>query len=293
MAILLLILTSDMHAQERIVAIGDVHGDLQATRNALLLAGAINDNDEWIGGKLVVVQTGDQLDRGDNEQAILDLFQKLKKEAAAAGGAFLPLLGNHELMNVKADLRYVTDGGYDDFEDAVKYDINDPQLAAFEPHQRARMAAFLPGRPYALVLSERNLIQQYNGNVFVHGGVLPHHVEYGIDRINNETQAWLRGEIDRPEILKKDSPQWTRMYSDEPDSSSCVTLEQTLEMLGAKRIIVGHTVQETGITSYCDGRVWCIDVGLAKHYGGELQVLEIQGDQVRVLTSKDMPKNSH
>ena len=64
-------------------------------------------------------------------------------------------------------------------------------------------------------------------------------------------------------------------------------------MLGAKRIIVGHTVQETGITSYCDGRVWCIDVGLAKHYGGELQVLEIQGDQVRVLTSKDMPKNSH
>ena len=280
-------------AQERIVAFGDVHGDLQATRNALMLAGAMDSLDNWIGGQLVVVQTGDQLDRGDEEQAILDLFEKLKGEAAAAGGAFLALLGNHELMNARADLRYVTDGGYTDFEDAVDYDTTDPALAEFEPHQRARMAAFLPGRPYARLLSERNLILQQGDNIFVHGGVLPHHVEYGIDRINTETQTWLRGEIERPEILHKDSPQWTRMYSDEPDSSGCATLARTLDMLGAKRMVVGHTVQDAGITSYCDERVWCIDVGLAAHYGGKLQVLEIQGDQVRVLTPTQESGNLH
>ena len=283
-------------AQERIVAFGDVHGDLQATRNALRLAGAIDSLDTWIGGQLVVVQTGDQLDRGDEEQAILDLFETWKVEAAAAGGAFLPLLGNHELMNVRADLRYVTEGGYADFEDAVEFDPADPALAAFEPQQRARMAAFLPGRPYARLLSERKLILLRNGNVFVHGGVLPHHVEYGIDRINAETQAWLRGEIERPEILKEDSPQWTRLYSDEPDSLSCATLLLPLDLLGAERMIVGHTVQEPGITSYCGGRVWCIDVGLAAHYGGKLQVLEIQGDQVRVLTTEnasEVPELTH
>src|SRR5690242_9803231 len=54
-------------APERLVAIGDLHGDLDATRAVLRLAGAIGDGDKWTGGKLVVVQTGDQLDRGDGE----------------------------------------------------------------------------------------------------------------------------------------------------------------------------------------------------------------------------------
>ncbi|MCA9658976.1 MAG: calcineurin, partial [Myxococcales bacterium] len=52
---------------KRIVALGDVHGDLEATRHALRIAGAIDGDDRWIGGDLVVVQTGDQLDRGDDE----------------------------------------------------------------------------------------------------------------------------------------------------------------------------------------------------------------------------------
>jgi hypothetical protein len=269
---------------ERIVAIGDLHGDIAATRGALRLAGAIDDEDRWIGGELVLVQTGDQLDRGDDEQQILDLFDRLRVEARAAGGAFHALLGNHELMNAKGDLRYVTDGGYADFEDAVSFDADDPELAAFEPHQRARMAALLPGRPYAMRLAERSLILQLGQNVFVHGGVLPEHIEYGIERINQETRAWLRGEIERPDILNgSGSPQWTRLYSDEADSSACSTLAEVLRRLGATRLVVGHTIQEGGIADACDGMVWCIDVAMAKHYGGTVQVLEIAGDEIRVL----------
>src|SRR3954449_8945947 len=41
----------------RIVAIGDLHGDLGGARAALKAAGAIDDSDKWIGGELVVVQT--------------------------------------------------------------------------------------------------------------------------------------------------------------------------------------------------------------------------------------------
>ncbi len=70
-------------AAERIVAIGDLHGDLEVTQRVLRLAGAIDENDRWIGGDLVVVQTGDQLDRGDDERAILDLFARLRDEAEA------------------------------------------------------------------------------------------------------------------------------------------------------------------------------------------------------------------
>jgi hypothetical protein len=95
-------------AAGRIVAIGDLHGDLNATRQALRLAGAIDASDQWIGGDLVVVQTGDQLDRGDNEQEILDLFERLASQAAKTGGAVYSLNGNHELMNAVFDFRYVT-----------------------------------------------------------------------------------------------------------------------------------------------------------------------------------------
>jgi hypothetical protein len=49
-------------------------------------------------------------------------------------------------------------------------------------------------------------------------------------------------------------------------------------------MVVGHTVQEGGITSACDGRVWRIDVGLAAHYGGRTQVLVIEGETVTPLS---------
>jgi len=270
--------------EQRIVAFGDVHGDLEAARGALRLAGAINEQDRWIGGELIVVQTGDQLDRGDQEQAILDLFERLRIESKAAGGAFHALLGNHEIMNARGDLRYVTDGGFADFMDAVEYDPGDSLLADFEPHQRARMAALMPGGPYADMLAHRQVILQVGDNVFVHGGVLPDHVAYGIDEINSSAQAWLRGEADLPSVLQgSESPQWTRLYSRDPDSLACGVLEEALTALEAKRIVMGHTIQESGITSACGARAWRIDVAMAAYYGGSVEVLEIVGDSVRVL----------
>jgi hypothetical protein len=279
-----ILLTACAAQPKRIVAIGDVHGDLAATRGALRLAGAIDDRDRWIGGKLIVVQTGDQLDRGDDEREILDLFEKLRLEAPRSGGAFHALLGNHEIMNVEGDLRYVTEGGFTDFADVVPFDPADPALADFEPGQRARMAAFLPGRPYARLMSGRDVILVLDGNVFVHGGVLPAHVAYGIDRINKEAQTWLRGEADFPEVLDgSESPEWVRLFSQETDEAACAVLAETLKAAKAKRMVMGHTVQRTGVTSACDGQAWRIDVGLAAYYGGPLEVLEIVGDSLRVL----------
>jgi hypothetical protein len=284
----------------RIVAFGDVHGDLDATRRALRLAGAIDENDRWIGGNLVVVQTGDQLDRGDDERAILDLFARLVPEAAAAGGAFHPLNGNHELMNGHLDLRYITERGFRDFDGAVDLPapdafppdslMADTLLASFPPEHRARVAAFRPGAPYALLLARRNTIVMVGDNVFVHGGVLPHHAEYGIERINEEIRAWLRGDSPAPESSRgSDSPIWTRLYSSAPDEEACQVLEETLEMLGARRMFVGHTVHRQGITPYCDARVWAIDVGMASYYGGPLEVVEIRGDDIGVLREADLP----
>jgi len=269
---------------QRIVAFADVHGDLDVTRRALRLAGAIDERDAWIGEDLIVVQTGDQLDRGDDEQEILELLARLGVEAEAAGGAVHVLLGNHELMNVAGDYRYVTPGGFADFEGAVEFDPADPDLVELEPLHRVRAAAFRPGGPFALLLAEHEVILVIEDSVFVHGGLHPEHVEYGVERINAETRAWLRGEGERPAILGgPQSPVWSRLYSYEPDEEAASTLAETLDMLGAERLVVGHTVQRSGIQNLCDGNVWCIDVGLASHYGGPLEVLLIEGDEVSIL----------
>jgi hypothetical protein len=269
----------------RLIAIGDLHGDLTASRRALRAAGAIDERDRWIGGDLVVVQLGDLLDRGDEEQAVLELFARLAEEAAAAGGAVHVLNGNHELMNVALDLRYVTPGGFEDFRDAVVVGEPDSLLLEFPEEQRARVAAFRPGGEYARMLAELNTVLVIGRNVFAHGGVLPEHVEKGLEAVNAEIRAWILGEGPNPEWVHKGccSPTWTRIYSVDVDEAACEALTGVLEGLSAQRMIVGHSVQEEGITSYCDGKVWCVDVGMAAHYGGEVEVLEIRGDSLRVI----------
>ena len=270
---------------ERVIAIGDLHGDLEATRGALRLAGAIDDQDRWIGGNLVVVQTGDILDRGGDELEILTLLENLATEARTAGGAVHALNGNHELMNVKLDLRYVTLEGFLDFlpTPLTESDTVVPEMVV--DGVEGRIKAFRPGGPVALRLAQRNVVAIVGDTVFVHGGVVPHVAEYGIERLNQESRAWMRKELTCiPEVLlAEDGPLWSRHYSRDVDDADCRLLEETLEMLDAERMVVGHTVQDAGMTSACEGKVWRIDVGLAAHYGGAPAVLELSGGRVQVL----------
>ena len=70
----------------RLVAVGDLHGDFGAAQRVLKLAGLIDGSDEWSGDDTVLVQTGDVLDRGDGERAIIELLEHIQKQAAKAGG---------------------------------------------------------------------------------------------------------------------------------------------------------------------------------------------------------------
>lgn len=271
-------------AADRIVAIGDLHGDLSAARTALKLGGAIDASDNWIGGKLVVVQTGDVLDRGDGERAIMTLLDKLGEQARAAGGDVVLLSGNHELMNVSFDFRYVTPGGYATFEDVHPSGPHANLLSDLDEKRRGRAAAFVPGGPYALKLAERPLFVRVGENVFVHGGILPKHVSYGLEKMNDEVRAWVSGSARPPaSVLSEDGPVWTRAYSTDPSKDDCAKLSQVLTSLGAKRMVVGHTPQRDGITSGCDEKVWRIDTGMSRFYGGPVQALLIEADKVTVL----------
>ena len=275
-------------APARLVAIGDLHGDLAAARAALRLSGAIDREDQWIGSSLVIVQTGDRIDRGDDDRQVLDLFDALRAKAKSRGGAVHALNGNHETMNVELDFRYVTPGSnapFADFAGALPKELGQ----RYEPALRGRVAAFRPGGEYARRLADQNTIAIVGDTVFVHGGVLPEHVRYDVGRINAEISAWMRGETSAvPAVVRdQEAPIWTRAYGEDSLAEpACRAARSVLEALKVRRMVVGHTVQKAGISSACDERVWRIDVGLSAFYGtSKVEVLEIQGDQVRVLAA--------
>jgi hypothetical protein len=270
-------------APERLVAIGDLHADWEGTVRAFRLAGAIDESGRWSGGALAVVQTGDQLDRGPDGRKILDFLAELGVEAERAGGALHTLNGNHETMNVAGDFRYVTPQGFTSFSDLAPGDDAFSELPAA---WRGRAAAFAPGGPYATKLSERRAIVMLGDTVFVHGGVLPEHVDRGVDAINDEIARWMRGERGAPpaSVTSESSPVWNRAYgAPEVSADACAVLRTTLSRLGARRMVVGHTVQRAGVTSACDDKVFRIDVGIAKYYGQRVEVLELRGDAARIL----------
>ena len=185
-------------------------------------------------------------------------------------------------MNVELDLRYVTEGGFEDFAD-TPYDEDDPELAEYPEEQRGRVAAFRPGGPYARLLAGHNVTMVVGDTAFVHGGLLPEHVEYGLETLNEETHAWMRGEADISPLLEQsDDPVWSRHYSDEPDADDCALLEEALAAIPAARMVVGHTVHDE-INPGCDGRVWRIDVGMSSYYGGTPAALIIQGDEFLIV----------
>jgi hypothetical protein len=259
-------------APARLVAVGDLHGDLAATRAVLRAAGAVDDHDHWIGGELVVVQTGDVLDRGDDEHAILDLVGRLETEAHAAGGGFVMLLGNHELMNAAGDFRYVTAAGLHDFDDVPA--VAATRQTGVAEDQRSRFAALGAGGRYARRLAQHAVIAIIGDTVFSHAGVLGTWVSH-VDDVNQSARCWLDGQSSEPPqaLGSDDSPVWTRAAG--TPSIACAAVRSALATLQVKRMVVGHTVQDRGITSACDDTLWRIDVGLSRAYGGPIEMLQL------------------
>ncbi|KAI4378765.1 hypothetical protein MLD38_016199 [Melastoma candidum] len=318
----------------RLVAIGDLHGDLPKALQSLALSGLVDPSSgRWAGGSSTLVQVGDVLDRGDRELCLLYSLEKLRREAAAAGGSVLTLNGNHEIMNVEGDFRFVTRGGLEEFKNwaywyqvgismkllckELKKDDTTRDIFYGIPESfpgvkeefyegfRARIAALRPDGPITTRFLSRNLTVLVHGeSVFVHGGLLGELVStYGLERMNEEVREWMMGKQVRNDDSKsrflapgfvrgRDSLVWLRKFSEEnADKCDCSALEHALATIpGAKRMIMGHTIQTSGINEACGNKAIRIDVGMSKGcIDGLPEVLEIIGDsKIRVLTSNPL-----
>lgn len=296
----------------RVVAIGDVHGDLAALTAALRLGGLIGAAGEtpaWRGGRTKCVVVGDMLDRGDEELQVLNLLDVLRGEARLAGGSVTCLLGNHEVMNVCGDFRYTSHasnkgfaaleaevlqglggawGAFADVPDAPKY-----------PGLRTRAAAFAPGGLLARRLSRFPVVALIHGTLFVHAALTVQALGGGgsnsdplpLRAINRAAGAWLRGgDVNSSPMIPRalvgpESLVWSRQFGKpvgtQLAANDAADLAAALAAVGARRMVVGHTPQAPGGPGINaagprgGGQCWRIDTGMAQTMGGKVEALEI------------------
>src|SRR5882672_136547 len=198
---------------ESLVAIGDVHGDFEDFVGILQRIGLVDKQNRWTGGKTTFVQTGDLLDRGPKPREVMDLMMALEKEAGQAGGRVVSLLGNHEIMNIMGDLRYVTPENYASFADSkseerqkaaydeyVKWKRSHASLLAELPQPMEltetewmarhpagfieQREAFGPKGEYGAWLRGHDAVAEIDGVIFLHGGIHPDLAKTKLDTMN-------------------------------------------------------------------------------------------------------------
>lgn len=197
---------------DRVVVFADVHGAYDPLVAILREAGVIDASLHWSGGHTHLVGLGDLLDRGPDSRKALDLMMRLEGEAASAGGAVHQLLGNHEVMNLTGDLRYVSPAEYLAFsgpDDTALRDATwqaivakDPAAVraefdtAFPPGYFGHLAAFGPEGRYGRWLLDKPVLIVINDTAFVHAGLPPMVAKLGLEATNATLHEELRGYLD-------------------------------------------------------------------------------------------------
>ena len=309
-------LPSILPATRRILAIGDIHGDLNVLIKLLDRGGVINNMKQWIGGDTVIVQVGDQIDscRSDtynnchnteqpNDKGedidILRFMTKLHREAVRFNGAVYSLIGNHELMNGDntrpADLRYVSYNNITSFADK---NADDP----YESGLINRKKDFSPGNKIANFLAcTRQMAIIIGSNLFVHAGVVKEISEkYTIKDLNVLLALYLFDELDDPTYFSDvfDNPQisplWNRAFGISKQSTNkkvCANLlSSTFKHWKVGKMWIGHTPQiNTNYEGLCDGKLNQIDFGLSTAFSNykstsdpnnDAKLIEILNDNI-------------
>jgi hypothetical protein len=233
--------------------VSDIEGQYDILKQLLIAAGIVDNKLNWVFGKGHLVICGDVFDRGDKVTECLWLIYSLEEKAKAAGGYVHYVLGNHEIMNLTNDLRYLN-AKYTDLakQKAVSY-------TAFYNNQTE----------LGLWLRTKNIMEKIGDVLFLHGGVSPYINELGqpIHLINGLTRPYYDSMEDSippvAELLLGDfGPLWYRGYFNSP-LANMGQVDSTLQLFQARKIVVGHTPVQR-ITSFFSGKVINVDVPHAK-----------------------------
>ena len=277
---------------DRVVAVGDLHGDYHQFATLLRSAGVIDDAANWSGGRTHLVQTGDVVDEGPDSRHIMDLLMKLEDQAKAAGGMVHCLIGNHEAMDVYGDLRFVSPAGYQEFAGVNSletreraygvYRTDQENYAALRKKPAAEMMpkdewnlqhppgffehreAFGPLAKYGKWLLSHDTVIRINDTLYSHAGIGPKYAGMSLVAMNDA----VRKELANPDTTAggiatdMQGPLWYRGLAG--NTAADTGLDSTLKQFGALREVVGHVDAGSAVTPRFGNRVILIDVGLSR-----------------------------
>lgn len=290
---------------ERIVAVGDVHGDYGQFVTVLRQAGVIDGKARWTGGRTHLVQTGDIPDRGPDSRKVMELLMALAPQAEKAGGRVHALVGNHEVMNVLGDLRYVAPGEYDAFRGPNSRKLQERAWAVLSDSSRRRDAAYrskwLAEHPlgwvehrfafegngrYASWIRENSAAVKINDYLFLHGGIGPKYVDTTLARLNaGVRQALSPDSAPPPGNIAEDpeGPLWYRGLATGDEVELAQHVDSVLAKFGVSHVVIGHTVTPGAILPRFGGKVIMIDVGLSAAYFATPALLLIEDGKAFTL----------
>ncbi len=277
-------------SKPRIVAIGDIHGADAAFVSMLQKAQLIKANHEWIADNTIFIQTGDVLDRGPGSRKAMDLLLDLEKQAPTKNGKVIALLGNHEVMNIIGDLRYVSAEEYDSYSDSNSVKTQDAAFTDYEDFLRQRAKKFNVQPPaftkemeadwkqkhplgfvehreafskkgtYGQWLRKHDAIAVVDGNVFLHGGISPEVKQLSFDEINRKVHQELNDFDSCREYLQGQKAALPFFTLDEIVGAAKQELEiqkqKRSQGIGENKTLERCTTLESWLIMHPDGPLW-------------------------------------
>jgi len=274
---------------DRLIVIGDLHGDIKRLKDILVNASIINNRLEWIADppRTIVVQVGDQVDSLNrnpdadnweklNDICLLHFTHSLDLIARAKGGMFISMIGNHELMNIMGNFSYVS-----------QKSMVDNRIDMFKP--KGNLSTLLAHRP--LVLKIGNLF-------FCHAGITKDHLEIlnkhqkPLSYLNDIWKRYmLHNEVEESdkEIFENIIVQpekgilWTRELGTEEDIS------YVLNNLECQYIFIGHTAVNK--ISLLFNKIWFTDNGISRAFNtDQYQYIDIVNKELSIISMSDEKK---
>jgi hypothetical protein len=238
---------------EEMLILSDIHGQFPSFVKLLKNGNVIDDRYNWIFGRGHLVIVGDVFDRGDTETECLWLIYKLEQEAKETGGKVHLTPGNHEVMIMQNDLRYVN----------KKYEKT-AEMMGFELEKR-----YADNSVLGKWLRSKNTLIRINDMLFCHAGLSPEIIDSGLTTDEINTLIRNNFDTDRQEIkadetlsllFKSKGPIWYRGYFAD-DSLTVDVVNNFTDKNGYKKIIVGHTTQDS-ILSLNSDKIIAVDSGI-------------------------------
>ncbi|NML22965.1 metallophosphoesterase [Pseudoflavitalea sp. G-6-1-2] len=249
----------------QLFVVSDIEGNFAPLFKLLVAGGVISQKMEWLYGSGHVVILGDCFDRGEEVTECLWLIYGLEEKAKRHGGHVHYILGNHEIMNMNGDWRYVH----------PRYAVGTVSLT--DPPA----ALYYANDELWRWLQSKNVIERIGNYLFVHGGVSRELLDLrlSLSEINALARPYYSHKF--PEFLSDNtlhtlfsadiSPFWYRGYYNGVADKSLV--KNTLKFYNSKHIITGHTMLET-ITFFFDGKVINVNTDHANNFSEGLMVMK-------------------